>query len=378
MNVNKQNIKGIFFDLQKAFDTVDHTILLKKLHNYGIRGVMFKWLSSYLNDRKQYTVVNKVASDIGSISSGVPQGSVLGPLLFLVYVNDISQALPDEDPKLFADDTNLFLVGHDLKQLEAHANNCLSALDTWFKANKLSLNTDKTCYMCIASKSYDKAATAVNLHINVPINRVTSCKYLGVTIDETLKWDEHVSSIYNKLIKFTSIFYKVRGILPKECLKKLYYAFIYPHITFGIEVYANASTMVLDRLCKLNNKLLRTLLDKRMETPLYEMYDCLNLLPIPVLFKAKVLQFVYDCLHFRSLLPDIFHDYFTTNSTIHTHNTRQTNNLHVDSVNNTFGQRSLVYKGSKLWNELPSYLQSMPSRRGFRLELKQYLLKSIN
>src|SRR4051812_11698029 len=117
-------VLGIFFDLQKAFDTVDHGILLSKLYNYGIRGLMYNWFQDYLRDRKQYTVVNSVQSLHGDINCGVPQGSVLGPLLFLIYVNDICNVISEHNLKLFADDTNLCLCGPSLPELEAKANVC--------------------------------------------------------------------------------------------------------------------------------------------------------------------------------------------------------------------------------------------------------------
>ena len=115
-NINEKNkILGIFFDIQKAFDVVDHDILLSKLHFYGIRGIMYNWIENYLLNRKQYTTINNVQSKIGTISCGVPQGSVLGPLLFLLYMNDINRAIPENDVKLFADDTNVFIFGPSLK-----------------------------------------------------------------------------------------------------------------------------------------------------------------------------------------------------------------------------------------------------------------------
>ena len=118
MDVNNKAL-GIYFDLQKAFDTVDHAILLSKLYHYGVRGVLHNWIKNYLCDRQQFTVVNNVSSTICSINCGVPQGSVLGPLLFLLYINDICASVPNQQLKLFADDTNLFIFGRDLKILEA-------------------------------------------------------------------------------------------------------------------------------------------------------------------------------------------------------------------------------------------------------------------
>jgi hypothetical protein len=244
----------VFFDLQKAFDTVDHNILLSKLYYYGIRGLMFDWLKNYLSDRQQYTIVNNVSSNMRDITCGVPQGSVLGPLLFLIYINDISKAVPNNELNIFADDTNLFISGPTTAQIELTANECLKCLESWFCANKLSLNTDKTFYMLFGNINKSQPNLTLNLNINgVLLNKVSYCKYLGVVLDEELKWDKHVEYIYNKITKFTSLFYKLRCIAPRKILYKLYYAFVYPLISYGIEIYANASSSALDRLYKVNN-----------------------------------------------------------------------------------------------------------------------------
>ena len=140
---NHNHVIGIYLDLQKAFDTVNHEILLYKLYNYGVRGIAYEWFSSYLSDRYQFTCVNSVCSDLAKISCGVPQGSVLGPILFLIYVNDIANAVPKEKVKLFADDTNLFVASSSLEAANSTANNSICCLNCWFLANKLSLNIEK-------------------------------------------------------------------------------------------------------------------------------------------------------------------------------------------------------------------------------------------
>jgi len=181
---NNNKILGIFVDLQKAFDTVDHEILLSKLNYYGIRGVMLNWITNYLLDRKQFTVVNNVSSVMGRISCGVPQGSVLGPLLFLVYMNDIKHAVPDSDIKLFADDTNVFIFGSNYEILQCKANICLKNLELWFIANKLSLNLEKTCYTVFNSSIKSKTDVSLSLVINGQhIGKVNCCTYLAVFID---------------------------------------------------------------------------------------------------------------------------------------------------------------------------------------------------
>ena len=247
------------------------------MYHYGIRGVFYNWIKNYLCDRKQFTFINNIASNVCDVHCGVPQGSVLGPLLFLLYINDIGVSVPNQKPKLFADDTNLFIVGSDLKVIEVQANLCLQNMEKWFYANKLSLNIDKTFYMLFGSKSYCQTDTTLNLFINVQrINKVVSCKYLGVIIDEALKWEEHIDYVYKKIIRFSSILYKLRNIVPQRLLNKIYYAFIHPYIAYGIEVYANASQVCLDKLIKANNKILRIMLNKKLDTSSIDLYTAVS------------------------------------------------------------------------------------------------------
>ena len=378
LDENKK-VVGIYFDLQKAFDTVDHSILLHKLHNYGIRGFMYAWIKNYLLNRQQFTLINNVASNLGKITCGVPQGSVLGPLLFLIYINDIANAVGGDKLRIFADDTNLFIAGNSFNDLEVKANVCLNQMQLWFVSNKLSLNYDKTCYTVFSGKAKCIQNVNLNLCINGQyINRVACCKYLGVYIDESLNWNNHVETVYKKLLKFTGIFYKLRDVLPSHCLHKLYYAFIYPHILYGIEVYANTTKNSLDKLCKLNNKLLRILLNKKLLTPTAELYFAMNTLPIPVLHEMQLLVFMFKCFYCINELPEIFTNYFTFNTSIHQYSTRLHNSLHVPVCHSKFGSRHTSYRGGKLWNNLPNNLKVNSSLDIFKKNLKIYLIKNLS
>lgn len=379
-NIDDGNkVLGVFLDLQKAFDTVNHEILLYKLSHYGIRGVMYNWFKSYLIGRKQFTVANNVSSNLEEIHCGVPQGSVLGPLLFLVYVNDISSVTEDSSLKLFADDTNLFVFARTYEQLQHKANMCLNNLQTWFVANKLSLNIEKTNFTIFALKDKNNVKNSVKLSIGGQlIKHVDCCKYLGVFVDEKLCWREHIDYIYKKLVKFTSLFYKIRHMLPYACLRTMYFAFVHPHIQYCIEIYGNACGVYLKKLSVLNNKLIRILFSKNIFTRIPVLYNVVDALPIEELYEMQLLVVIHKCLYHKHLLPDIFNSYFVNKQAVHSHNTRHVNNLFRTRCNLSVGQKMTVCIGSKLWNLLPDNLKLVSTLASFKRNIKMYLKNRIS
>ncbi len=207
---------GVFLDLSKAFDTIQHDILLEKLHNYGFRGKIHTWFSSYLKHRKQYTCVNSKISKTEEISTGVPQGSVLGPILFTLYVNDMPHAVSAK-PRLFADDTCIFTFDKSISALTSTLNGELRLLFEWLAANKLLVNTSKTNY-CIFAPSKNTIIPNIKIEMSVELTRAHDIKYLGRKIDDKLSWDSHVNKVKSEIIKYSAIFAKLRHSIPKECL----------------------------------------------------------------------------------------------------------------------------------------------------------------
>ena len=375
--LDKNNfILGVFLDFSKAFDTIDHNILLCKLDNIGIRGVANKWFSSYLTDRYQYVSHDGENSSRQKIICGVPQGSILGPLLFLIYINDLALMCNNVLPIMYADDSNLFSEGSNISDIQNDINIELEKVSKWLKLNKLSLNVSKTHFMLFKRKRKVVDFSPSLFIDSQPISQVSQTKFLGVYIDEHLTWEAHIDNISSKIAKGIGILRKARPYLNKSTIHQLYYTFVYPYLSYCNIVWGNAYSVYLSKLVKLQKKIVRIIGNTAFRAPTCDLFRNLKILKCPCIYKFQVAQFIYK--YSENLLPPLFAYMFTQRSSIHNHNTRGKAQYLPLKFSTALAKRSLRYDGILFWNTLSKDIQKCQSINSFKFNLKRFLIETYN
>ena len=368
-----QYCMSIFVDLTKAFDTVDHEILLDKLDRFGIRGHANDFFRSYLSDRQQYTVINGVNSALKNITCGVPQGSVLGPLFFAIYINDIYNAVGQNYVRLFADDTALFMHHPDVNTLTLDIISKFNELNRWCVSNKLTINASKTNFILFHTVNKPIPHNFVEITTEfMDIKRVTSFKYLGITLDETLNWSEHVNNLCESLLKYFGIFNHIKYKVTPKVARQIYYAFIYSRIQYGIEVYSSCSETHTNRLQIIQNKLLKLILKLDRLTATNLLHKEINVLKVTHIGESSVPGFVNKVV--RGHCPEIFHSYFEIKR--NAYDVRTKSQLVTPQTRIQFGDRAVKVKGCLLWNRINKNMLKYRFSKSFKDHLVRYYIST--
>ena len=261
----------VFIDLKNPFDTVDHDILLQKIEKYVVIGLEHIWFSCYLKNWRQLCRVNGVASNMGEINCGVPQGSCLGPLLFLVCINDLPFSLSNSEVTMYANDTSISYSSKNIDELNETLNSDLDSLKQWLEGNKL--NVFKTQAMVIGSrpifkKISDKLVPTPSFAIgNSHIDAVANAKYSGIQLDKHLVWDEHTKAVRSKISRSLGFLKYAKKLLPKHTLSQMYRCIVEPHFRYCCSVWGNCGDSRLSMLQKLQNRAARIVTNSSYDAP---------------------------------------------------------------------------------------------------------------
>ena len=361
-NINSSKITlNILIDLRKAFDTVNHKLLIRKLFMYGIRGVPQLWFESYLENRYQYVSVESKTSSIKPINIGVPQGSILGPILFLIYINDLPSCTDNLKTTLFADDTTLSIANKNYEDLIPQINRELSNVQDWIGNNRLTVNIEKTELMIISNKTTNHNDNQIMF--NNEYLKFTDCSmFLGLKFDNKLKFANNTNHLAGKIAKNVGLFSKIRHNLPEKARLNFYYSLIFPYLSQNIIIWGKAYGCHLEPLILLQKRMIRLITN----SPFLEHTN-------PLFYRLKILKLEDIYTYFAGIY---MHKSLKMGKykTQHSLNTRNRNLAQPVFQYFTRGQQSISFMGPTTWNILPEDIRGIDSPSLFKSRLKRFLI----
>lgn len=355
---------AVFLDFKRAFETLDRRILLEKLRAYGIEGKALKWFETYLTGRTQRTRVNGVLSQAVAVELGVPQGSVLGVLLFLLYVNDIGSSIKHSKVALFADDTLIYIGGRDMDEIVLKLNEDLQSLNVWLQMNKLKLNVNKT--KCMIINSTESATVIMD---NQPLECVTNFKYLGVILDNKLKFNPHAENVCAKISKKLGFLRRIRNKLTMSTTIMLYNALVLPHFNYCSTLLLACKAETKHRLQVIQNKAMRIILRCNIYTPRLSMLQILKWQSVEQRLIYNAMIFVFKIKN--NIAPQYLQSTLTVNES-QPYALRGGSNFRLDKLLKTGSQSSVMYKGLKLFNSMPKEIKEEKRIIIFKKKLAEF------
>ena len=373
---------AVFLDLSKAFDSLEHDVLLRKLYKYGIRGVAHNWFKSYLNGRQMRVKCNVASSGKTEYSSyrevayGTPQGSCLGPLIFLIFTNDLHRHLVYSSSILFADDTTLYKTHRNLVYLKWCLEDDLNTLSDWFAANKLTLNLDKTvCMLFQKNNMNDEIVLKVN---DMTIRNQTETKFLGMWLDQSLNWHSHIQKLILKIKRNKYLLNNGKHLMDHNTKRLVYYSHIASHLQYGMLLGGNnAGKKQLNKLQKLQTKCLELVQGNKANNNLNK---TLGILSIEDMIKLENMKFGYKLIHWmlpqkidETCLRDSRHESLTKS---HQYSTRNKKVPNLPRNMNKLYRESFLCKGPQSWLTLPVETKNKYNLKSFTNTCKKSLLST--
>ena len=363
-----------FLYISKAFDSVNHKILITKLALYGIRGPPSLLIKSFLTNRTQYTIINSHRSSSLQVTSGVPQGSVLGPLLFVMFINDLP-LITGMQTTLFADDACL-RVGHaSLEYIQSYVNSELQKVEDWMNQNKLNLNVSKTNFVLF---NRSKQPVSISLQYNnTNLERTDVIRYLGVLIDDKLNFSAHITFVKNKLINCLWAICKLKNYTNPHTLKLVYYSMAYPFLQYCITTWGGTFSSLLEPLFRKQKIIVRNILNQPYRSHSTPLFHTLELLKLEDIYKLQIGKLMKKKITDGKITNNTTTNNLILIASVHSHNTRSSHNENyfLPTIRTNLGKTNFSFNGPKIWNSFPLNVKNSPNSQ-FKHVLKEHLLNN--